>query len=208
MSDRLLIRMLASLAAGSIGVAIGLYFGRFVAGLAALPFAASRQAVPFATGAAWWALIGLAGSLGLAFTAVRRRRIRFVSVALVGFVLGGVLAAWLGQIGSSSRNAALTGLAAPLGGALAGLIVGLSARLQARSALLAIAGALALAIARPHLDALIPPPDWIALLAPGALIGAALAVLAPDQRDTRRSADPADVTRLQAHSARQPPSGG
>ena len=208
MTNRRLVRVLASLAAGSIGVAIGLYFGRFVAGPVALPFAASRQAIAFATGATWWAFIGLTGGFGLAFTAVRERRIRFVLVSLLGFVLGGALAAWLGLIGSSSRNAIWAELAAPLGGALAGLLVGLAARRQARSALMAIAGALALVMARPHLDALIPPPDWVALLAPGALIGAALAVLAPDPGDTRRSADPADVTRLQAHSVRQPPEDG
>jgi len=183
MTNRRLVRIIASLAAGSIGVAIGLYFGRFIAGAVAFPFATSRQAIPFATGITWWAFIGLIGGLGLAFTAVSKRRIRFILVSLLGFALGGALAAWLGMIGSSNRNATLAGLAVLLGGALAGLLTGTSAQLGVRSVLMASVGALAMTLARPHLDALIPPSDWIALLAPGALIGAALAVLAPDNGD-------------------------
>jgi len=173
---------MVSLAAGSIGVAIGLYFGRFIAGAVALPFASSRQAIPLATGVTWWAFIGLIGGLGLAFTAVSERRVRFVLVSLLGFALGGAIAA-LPEANRLDRSSVLATLAVPLGGALAGLLTGISARLGVRSALAAIVGALAMLIAKPHLDALIPPSDWVALLAPGAMIGTALALLAPDNEN-------------------------
>ena len=191
MSNRLARIVLGTLV-GSIGVGIGLYFGRFVAAAAALPFAASRQAIPLATGAAWWAFVGLIGGLGLAFAAVNRGRVLFVLVSIVGFALGGVIAA-LPEAGRVDRSAALSALAVPIGGGLAGLLIGLAARLKARSALMLIAGVAALAIAAPHIDprgSAIPRPigswqlsDWLALLAPGAIIGGTLAALAPEREE-------------------------
>jgi hypothetical protein len=65
-----------------------------------------------------------------------------------------------------------------LGGALAGLLVGLAAGLGIRAVALLIVGAAAMLIAAPQIGPALPAPDVIALLAPGALIGAALAILA------------------------------
>jgi hypothetical protein len=189
MSNRRLIRTLASLAAGSIGVAAGLYFGRFVAagagGLLAIGSSAgtTRAAISLATSTAWWAFIGLIAGAGLAFTAVKTRRIQFAVITLVGFALAGALAAWLG----STPTAPLASVALPAGGALAGLLAGLAARLKVGSALMLFVGAAAMTLAGPHIDArgsAIPRPiaswalaDWLALLAPGALMGAALGYL-------------------------------
>lgn len=176
MTHRHLVRVLLAAVAGSIGVALGLYFGRFIAGAVAFPFASSRQAIPFVTGAAWWGIIGLLGGMALAFAVTKIGRLPFVAMTLVGFALGGVLAALLQSLSATSRDAALAGLGAPLGGALAGLLAGLGARLGARSVATLLAGALAMWIARPHFD-FIPPSDLLALLAPGAILGAALAAL-------------------------------
>jgi len=172
-------RILLSLVVGSFGVAIGLYFGRFIAGGVGLLFASSRQALPLATSTTWWAFVGLLSGLGLAFSAVTQRRVRFVAVSVVGFAVGGAIAAWP-EISRLDRGTLQAALAVPLGGALAGLLAGLAARLKVRAVPMSIVGALATVVARPHLDALIPPPDWIALLVPGALLGAALAALMPD----------------------------
>jgi len=175
-----LVRIGLSLIVGSVAVAIGLYFGRFVAAAAALPFASSRQAISFATSIAWWVFIGLIAGVGLALTAVSRYRFRLVLVAVVGFGLGGALAALIAGAAGADRNSALITLAMPIGGALAGTIIGLGAGLRARSAVTLIAGAVALWIAAPHIGSVIPPSDWIGLLAPGAILGAALAALAPN----------------------------
>lgn len=182
-------RILLSLVVGSFGIAIGLYFGRFSAGGVGLLFASSRQALPLATSTTWWAFVGLLGGLGLAFSAVRQRRARFVAVSVVGFALGGAIAA-LPEMSRIDRSTALAALAMPLGGALAGLLAGLAAQLRVRSALILVVGVVAMAIARPHIDprgSAIPRPieswtlsDWIALLVPGALLGGALAALTPD----------------------------
>ncbi len=172
-------RILLSLVVGSFGVAIGLYGGRFVAGGVGLLFASSRQALPLATSTTWWAFVGLLGGLGLAFSAVSQRRVRFIVISVVGFALGGAIAAWP-EISHVDRGTIQAALAVPLGGALAGLLAGLAAQLKVRAVPLSIVGALATVVARPHLDTLIPPSDWIALLAPGALLGAALAAFLPD----------------------------
>ncbi|HLF25632.1 MAG TPA: hypothetical protein VJG32_04800 [Anaerolineae bacterium] len=179
MSNRLA-RMVLSLVVGSIGVAIGLYFGRFIAGGVGLLFASSRQAIPIATSTAWWAFIGLIGGLALAFSAVRKHRVLLVLASIVGFALGGAIAA-LPEASRIDRSALLATLAVWLGGALAGLLLGLGARLGVRALVLAAAGALAMFLARSHLEALIPPSDVFALLAPGALLGVVLAALAPER---------------------------
>jgi hypothetical protein len=175
-------RIVLSLIVGSIGVAIGLYFGRFPAGGVGFLFRSSLQAISLATGVTWWAFIGLIGGLGLALSTLNKRRVRFVALSVVGFAAGGALAALLVS-SSADRTAATATLAVPLGGALAGLVMGLSAGLGSRSVLILIVGALAMAIGGPYIDprsSAIPPFDVIALLAPGALIGAALAAWAPD----------------------------
>jgi len=212
---RRLVRLVVSLVSGSISVAIGLYFGRFIAGVAALPFASSRQAIPFATGISWWAFVGLIAGLALAFTALSRSRVRFIAISLLGFALGGGLAALLAMTGSADRNAIAATLAVPLGGALAGLLMGVSARLGVRSVIVAIVGALAMAIAAPHIAGSALPPrslfdvllslitgstarsaadagavaaNTFSLLVPGALIGAVLAALAPSEAGRSTSA--------------------
>ena len=178
MNNRL-VRIVLSLVVGSVAVAIGLYFGRFIAAVVALPFASSRQAIPFATGITWWAFVGLIAGLGLAFAAMGRRRVRLILASVVGFGLGGALAVLLVTAGGANRASALIALATPLGGALAGLLIGWAAGSGARSSLMLIAGALAMAIATPHIGSVIPPSDWIALLLPGAIIGATLGAIAP-----------------------------
>jgi hypothetical protein len=181
MNSRIL-KIVLSLVVGAVGVAIGLYFGRFVSAPAGLLFASSRQAIPLATGITGWAFIGFIGGLGLAFTAVSRHRARFVLVSILGFALGGLLAALPEAIGRADRNSTLAVLALPLGGALAGLLLGLGAQLRTQALLTLIAGAAAMAIGGPFIgpqSSVIPPADWVALLLPGAIIGATVAVLAP-----------------------------
>lgn len=177
--NRQLIRFALCVVVGAIAVGIGLYFGRFIAGAAAFPFASSRQAISFVTGIVWWAFIGVMLGLGLALTGATERRARLVLLTVLGFALGGALAAWLGSMGSADRNATLTTLSAPLGGVVAGLLMGWGARLGLRALAMAVVAGVAMLIARPHLEALIPPSDVLALLIPGVLIGAALAALAP-----------------------------
>ena len=210
MNNRL-VRIGLSLCLGSIAVALGLYFGRFAAAAVALPFASSRQALPFATGITWWAFVGLLAGLGLAFTAIGRRRARWTAMSVLGFGLGGALAAALVAAGSANRGSPLAALSLPLGGALAGLLLGLAAGLKIRSIALLIAGALAMWIAAPHIGSPLPPRslmdvlisaiaggsagdaansaalagNTLSLLAPGALIGATLAALAPEAGDDR-----------------------
>lgn len=175
-------RIALSTLVGAVAVAIGLYFGRFVAAAAALPFASSRQAIPLATGTTWWAFTGLIAGVGFALTAVSAHRIRVALVSILGFGLGGALAAVFTIASGADRAPALTTLGAPLGGplggALAGLLVGLAAGLGIRAVALLIVGAAAMLIAAPQIGPALPAPDVIALLAPGALIGAALAILA------------------------------
>ena len=183
-----LVRIVLSLIVGSVAVAIGLYFGRFVAAVAALPFASSRQALPFATGITWWMFIGLLAGVGLALTAVSRKRVRLFLASVVGFGLGGALAALVARAAGATRNSARVAIAMPVGGALAGLLLGLGMGLRARSVVVLIAGAVALWIATPHIGSVIPPSDWIALLAPGAILGAVLAALAPSERAVPPSA--------------------
>jgi hypothetical protein len=208
-------RIVLSAVVGSIGVAIGLYFGRFIAGGVGVLFASSRGALPFATSIAWWAFIGLVGGAGLAVVAIGHRRIGFVAAALAGFALGGALAA-VPEASRLDRDAALAVLATPAGGALAGLLMGLSARLKTGVVLMIVAGALAMWIAQPFFD-LLPPRsildailsvlvgsgsstsassdagavalNTLLLFAPGALIGIALAALKPAMRpnDEHRS---------------------
>jgi hypothetical protein len=175
-TNRLLVRILLGIVAGAIGIALGLYFGRFLAGAIAFPFATLRQLLPFITGIAWWGLIGLLGGIAWALALFKRGRLRFLGITLLGFALGGALAALLGSLGASGRDPNLIGLAVPLGGALAGLAAGLAARLGARALITTLAGALAMWIARPHFD-FIPPADVLALLAPGGMLGAVLAIL-------------------------------
>ncbi len=175
-----------SLVLGSIGVAAGLYFGRFLAGGAGLPFATSYVALVITTGAVWWAFVGLAGGVGLAAGAMRSHRLRFVLISIVSFALGGVVAA-LPEAARADRASAFAWLAVASGGALAGLGIGLAAGLKARAVVTMLAGALAMFVARPYF-ALIPPSDPIALLAPGALIGAILAALVPNGSDTSQTA--------------------
>ena len=198
MTNRRLVRIIASLAAGSIGVAIGLYLGWFAAaGLQAARIFATRNqlslgAIALITETVRWAFIGLIGGSGLAFTVVNQRRLVFILASILGFALGGALTALL-VFGNLNRNAASATLGVPLGGALAGLLSGLGARLGIRSVLMLIVTALAMVIGGLFIDprspGILPSPlrlgltDWIALLAPGALIGAALAVLAPDNGD-------------------------
>lgn len=174
-------RILYSIAGGSIGVAVGLYFGRFIAGGAAFPFRSSLQTIQLVTSTAWWATIGLTGGLGLAFTAIRRKRFRFVISSVLSFALGGICAALLVQAAAGDRASSLPGLAIPLAGALSGLLIGLAAGLKSRALTMLIVGALALAIAAPHIGAPFPPNDIPALIVPGALLGMALAVLSYDQ---------------------------
>ncbi len=175
-----LVRIVLSLIAGSICVAIGLYFGRFIAGGVGFLVASSRQAIPFATGITWWAFTGLIAGVGLTFTAVRKRRFRVFVASFVGFALGGALAVVLATAAGGDRNSVVIVLAVPLGGALAGLLMGVSAELGARVVVMMLAGAAALWIAAPQIGSVIPPSDWISLLAPGAIIGAVLAALAKD----------------------------
>jgi hypothetical protein len=182
-----LARAVLSLVAGSIGVAIGLYFGRFIAtavggavAIAASGTGASLATIALATSISWWAFIGLAGGLAWAFSALKRRRLLFVVISVAGFALGGLIAA-LPEMNRADRASALAALAAPVGGALAGLLIGLAARLRIRSALMPAVGAAAMAIAGPQIGSVLPSPNWIALLAPGALVGAALSALAPDE---------------------------
>jgi len=175
-------RIVLSVIVGSIGVAIGLYFGRFPAGGVGFLFRSSLQAISLATGITWWAFVGLIGGLGLALSALSRHRVRFVMLTVIGFAAGGALAALLVS-SSADRTAATATLAVPLGGALAGLVMGLSARMGVGAVLMLIVGALAMTIGGPYIDprsSAIPPFDVIALLVPGALIGAVLAALAPD----------------------------
>ena len=207
MNNRL-VRIVLSLCLGAIAVALGLYFGRFAAAAVALPFASSRQALPFATGITWWAFVGLLAGVGLAFTAIGRRRARWMVVSVLGFGLGGALAAAL-VAASANRGSPLATLSLPLGGALAGLLLGLAAGLKVRSSVMLIAGALAMWIAAPHIGSPFPPRslmdvlisaiaggsagnaansaalagNTLSLLAPGALIGATLAALAPAAAD-------------------------
>lgn len=179
-------RILLSFVLGSIGVALGLYFGRFLAGGAGLPFATSYVALVITTGAVWWAFVGLTGSVGLAAGAVRSHRLRFVLNSIVSFALGGVVAA-LPEAARADRVSAFAWLAVTSGGALAGLGLGLGAGLKARAVVMMLAGALGMLVSRPYF-ALIPPSDLMALLAPGALMGAALAALVPNGSDTLQTA--------------------
>ncbi len=178
------VKVLLSLVVGAVGMAIGLYFGRFVGAVGVL-FASSRQTSALVADTARWIFLGLIGGLGLAFTAVSRQRVRFVLVSLVGFALGGALASYL-VFSSAGRNTLQASLAVPVGGALAGLLLGLSARLGIRSVLMLVASALAMLIAGAYIDprgSVIPPSDWLSLLAPGALVGAVLAALVPEPGD-------------------------
>lgn len=184
--NRRVVQILLSIITGSIGVAFGLYFGRFVSVALAFPFASSRQALNLVTTISWWASIGLSGGLGLAFTAINNRRARFVVGTLLSFALSGMLAAVVSAAGEANRDLTLSSLAIPVAGALSGLLVGLLAGLKARALTMLIVGGLAMAIAAPHIGSFIPPSDILALLLPGALIGMALAVLSP-VRDVERA---------------------
>jgi hypothetical protein len=179
-------RIVLSLVLGSIGVAAGLYFGRFLAGGAGLPFATSYVALVITTGAVWWAFVGLTGGVGLAAGAVRSHRLRFVSISMASFALGGVVAA-LPEVARADRASTLALMAIPLGGALAGLGIGLAAGMKERAVIMMLTGALAMFVARPYF-ALIPPSDPLALLAPGALIGVVLAALVSNVSDTSQTA--------------------
>jgi len=186
MTNRRPVTVLLCLAAGSIAVAAGLYFGRFIAlGAGSLVVmgasgqGASLNAISLITGIAWWAFMGLIAAPSLGYSALSKpHRLRFVWMTILGFALGGLLAALLGQAGIAGRDTLLSNAAVPLGGALAGLLMGFGARLGVRAAILAIALAVAMLIARPLL-ALIPPSDLVVLLAPGAIAGATLAALTP-----------------------------
>jgi hypothetical protein len=198
MSNRLA-RIGLSAVVGSAGIAIGLYAGYFAAlgsqllrnltGGAQL----SREMVALVADVTRWLFLGLMIGLGLSLTAVTRRRILFGVASIVGFGLGGALASWL-VASNPNRSVAPATLAVPLGGALAGLLIGLSAQLRTRAALMLIIGAIAMAIGGPLIDprtsVVLPPPwrlalsEWIALLAPGAIIGIALAALAPEREES------------------------
>jgi len=199
-------RIVLSVVVGMVAVALGLYSGRFIALGVGLVFASSLQALALATSVTWWGFIGLINGVGLGFGALRRGRLRFILMSVLGFALGGVIAAVPGM-NRMDRASAIAVLATPVGGALAGLLIGLSVRLKAGVVLMVIAGALAMWIAQPFFE-LLPPRsildalltalvgsgsstpassdagtvalNTLLLLAPGALIGAALSAWMPD----------------------------
>lgn len=190
-------RIVLSLIVGSIGVAIGLYLGWLVAvGLQLVRVLTdsaggqpSREATALVTDVTRWVFLGLLCGLGLALTGVSRHRVRFVVFAILGFAAGGALASLL-VVTSLNRTSPAAMLGVPLGGAVAGLLLGFGARLGVRSVALLVVVAVALLIGGqfidPRSDFVLPSPlsltlaDWIALLVPGALIGAALAAWTPD----------------------------
>lgn len=190
-------RVVWSAAAGAIGAGVGLYAGWGAGpGVSLLLISAnvplSRETSALLIDSTRWLLLGLFVAVSLAVTAVRRNRARFVLLSVLGFALGGVVTSLL-VVSSANRAGVVPSLAVPVGGAVAGLLMGLGAGLRSRSLVMALAAAIALVVGAQFIDprssALLPPPqrlspaEWIALLVPGALIGAALAGLLPAEAE-------------------------